>query len=138
MTRMFIILVLVVALIAVGVWALVGSGLPAGKHGGHGHKAAGMAGLKDAKVEVTNIENGVIAKVTSDDPDTVALIQQHFASFGDGRGCPGKCACCGPDGSDGGCGMSDAGAEDSDAGGGHDSDADDHHESDTDAADETE
>lgn len=139
MPRKFLFLVLVVVLMAAGVWALVDYSLAAGKHGGHGHKAAGMANLKDATFEVTNIDNGVAIKVTSDKPETVKLIQHCFANFGEGHGCPAKC-CSGPQGSDAGAEgsdacpkSSDAGPEGSDAGhedsGASDEDSDAGHES---------
>lgn len=35
--------------------------------------------MKDAKTEVTNTDNGVIVKVTSDDPEVVKLIQECWA-----------------------------------------------------------
>ncbi len=36
--------------------------------------------MKDAKTEVTNTDNGVIVKVTSDDPEVVKLIQECWAN----------------------------------------------------------
>jgi len=33
--------------------------------------------MKDAKVDISNIKNGVIIKITSDKPDVVKLIQEH-------------------------------------------------------------
>ncbi len=35
--------------------------------------------MKDAKIEVTNTDNGVIVKVTSDNPEAVKLIQECWA-----------------------------------------------------------
>ena len=35
--------------------------------------------MKDAKTEVTNTDNGVMVKVTSDDPEVVKLIQECWA-----------------------------------------------------------
>ena len=34
-------------------------------------------GIKDAKFEVKNIENGSVIKITSDNPERVAEIQKH-------------------------------------------------------------
>ena len=34
-------------------------------------------GIKDAKFEVQNIENGSVIKITSDNPERVAEIQKH-------------------------------------------------------------
>lgn len=42
----------------------------------------GTLAANSAKYEVSNIENGVVIKVTSDNPDTVTAIQERFADFG--------------------------------------------------------
>lgn len=36
---------------------------------------------KDAEIEVTNIEDGVIITITSDNPDVIETVQQHWAKF---------------------------------------------------------
>ncbi len=41
--------------------------------------------IKDAKTEVTNTDNGVIVKVTSNDPKVVKLIQECWAKKQKGR-----------------------------------------------------
>lgn len=37
--------------------------------------------MKDAKVEIANTDNGVIVKITSDNPETVKLIQECWAKY---------------------------------------------------------
>jgi len=45
------------------------------------HESKCCEWMKDAKVEISNIENGVIVKITSNKPDVIKLIQEHAAKF---------------------------------------------------------
>ncbi len=40
--------------------------------------------MKDAKTEIEHIENGVVYRVTSDNPEIVKRIHQHSSEFGKG------------------------------------------------------
>ncbi|MFC1849863.1 hypothetical protein ACFL27_06605 [candidate division CSSED10-310 bacterium] len=42
--------------------------------------------MKDANVEVTNVDNGIVIKITSDKPDMVKMIQEHGAKCKKGFG----------------------------------------------------
>ena len=58
-------------------------------------------GIKGAKIEIKNIENGTVVKITSDSPEEVAKIQEHCKQAMEPRTagllpcgkCPGKKKC---------------------------------------------
>ena len=41
----------------------------------------GFMGLKDVEVNIENLDNGVVVKITSKDPDTVKKIQENVAKM---------------------------------------------------------
>lgn len=52
-------------------------GLMAYACGNCGGKGNCPAAMKDAKVEVSNLDNGITVQITSDNPETVKAIQKH-------------------------------------------------------------
>lgn len=55
-------------------------GLAAYACGNHGGKASCPMGVKGAKVETTNLANGITVAITSDDPEIVKQIQERAAN----------------------------------------------------------
>jgi len=51
-----------------------------GNHGDSGAKTHCPIAMKGVKVEATNIANGVMVKITSDDPEVVKQIQERKAN----------------------------------------------------------
>lgn len=56
------------------------TGLAAYACGNHGGKGSCPMGVKGAKVEATNIDNGITVNITSDDPEVVKQIQECAAN----------------------------------------------------------
>jgi TusA-related sulfurtransferase len=55
-------------------------GLIAYACGNHGEKGSCPMGMKGAKIETTNIANGITLTITSDDPEVVKQIQECAAN----------------------------------------------------------